>query len=115
MRQDVIPQHLRGQVRVSPGESLRALAKAPPPPPGYLVLGQLDLTALQVYADGRAALQLLRGVLQPLQKLLQLALELPQTQEGGFQLMLWRREPLSGLGLGAPTSPESSPQGHCPP
>lgn len=54
----------------------------------HLVLGQLDLAALQVEAQQRGALQLLRGVGQPLQQLLQLVLELPQAQQSCLQLVL---------------------------
>lgn len=57
----------------------------------HLVLGQLDLAALQVEAQQRRALQLLGGAGQPLQQLLQLVLELPQAQQSRLQLVLSRQ------------------------
>lgn len=57
----------------------------------HLVLGQLDLAALQVEAQQRWALQLLCGAGQPLQQLLQLVLELPQAQQSCLQLVLSRQ------------------------
>ena len=54
----------------------------------YLVLGQFNLTGLQVYAVGPGASELLRGVGQPGVELIQGVLELTQPQQGTLQLVL---------------------------
>lgn len=54
----------------------------------YLVLGQLDLTSLQVYAEGPGASQLLSSAGQPGVELVQGVLELTQAQQGTLQLVL---------------------------
>lgn len=83
----------------------------------HLVLGQLDLAALQVEAQQRGALQLLRGVGQPLQQLLQLVLELPQAQQGCLQLVLLEARAGSGtrsVGSALPMHPAPCTQPHEP-
>lgn len=76
----------------------------------HLVLGQLDLAALQVEAQQRGALQLLRGVGQPLQQLLQLVLELPQAQQSCLQLVLSEARAGSGTRpVGSKVSPAHVP------
>lgn len=84
----------------------------------HLVLGQLDLAALQVEAQQRGALQLLRGAGQPLQQLLQLVLELPQAQQSCLQLVLPEARAGSGTRLvGSRISPAHAPsaaQHHAP-
>lgn len=83
----------------------------------HLVLGQLDLAALQVEAQQRGALQLLRGVGQPLQQLLQLVLELPQAQQSCLQLVLSEARAGSGthsVGSALPTCPAPRTQPHAP-